>query len=280
MDAKREIRSLSGEVCGLEIRQSGKGPPTLIGYPIVANAMSDPINGQFREIVHPDAIRSAMGRKPDVRALIDHDPGKVLGRTTAGTLTLVPDERGLRFECQLPNTSYAADLAESVRRGDVSGMSFGFDARRDSWQDQVLPGGKRTSVRTLHDLDLHDVSVVTFPAYPDANVALRSLERHRESVTRPQDRILREYDTRFGKLAHDGGGAAGRSAEQLSAAAHKLSGQANDPASHAQAADGHDRAKHAHHEAADQSERLADYHRSLARGHAASADMHNAKAKG
>lgn len=282
----RDRRYLPFAACGLELRSAAGGkPPTLVGYPIVCGAVSEPINGQFREIVHPDAVRSALGRDPDVRALIDHNPSAILGRTRAGTLTLTQDARGLRFECPLPNTSYAADLAESVKRGDVSGMSFGFDALRDSWQDQVRDG-KRTSVRTLHDIDLHDVSVVTFPAYPEASVALRSLATHKAGTR--EDRILAEIGARIGavgkrSLPDAALPDAALEAQSKSRAAHALSAKADasgTPADHAAAADAHRHARMAHHAAADDLHALADYHRTIAHGHGASEDMHGAKAKG
>jgi HK97 family phage prohead protease len=171
-----EWRSLPFAECRLAVREAGKAPK-IVGYPIKFNSLSSPIpigQSSFREIVHPDAIAKAMKRQPDVRALIDHMPTHVLGRTRSGTLRLVPDEYGLRCEIDPPDTTFAKDTLESLRRGDVDGMSFGFETRADSWSDQLIDG-KRTSVRTLGDIDLYDVSVVTYPAYPDTEVAVRSL---------------------------------------------------------------------------------------------------------
>nr|WGD95106.1 HK97 family phage prohead protease [Bacillus subtilis] len=67
----------------------------------------------------------------DVRALIDHDPSKILGRTSAGTLKLEVDDIGLRFDVTLPNTQYASDLYENLRVGNISNCSFGFMLGKD-----------------------------------------------------------------------------------------------------------------------------------------------------
>lgn len=106
----------------------------------------------------------------DVRALIDHDPSKLLGRQSAGTLRLKVDGEGLAFEVDLPDTTYANDLRTLLRRGDLTGASFGFVPGEDNWSRG--PGGvelrTHTSVKRLVD-----VSAVTFPAYEGAGVALR-----------------------------------------------------------------------------------------------------------
>jgi HK97 family phage prohead protease len=105
-----------------------------------------------------------------VRALIDHDPSLILGRTLSGTLILESDTNGLKVTIDPPPTSYASDLLTVMQRGDVSQMSFAFTSAVDDWK---LVDGQRT--RDLIDLDLVDVSVVTYPAYPDTSVAVRAL---------------------------------------------------------------------------------------------------------
>jgi HK97 family phage prohead protease len=144
----------------------------LNGMAIVFNALSVDLGG-FREIIDPAAVDRALNEASDVRALVDHDTGKVLGRTRAGTLTLRKESRGLRAIIE-PDTeiSYVKDLMRSVARGDVSGMSFGFRVLEDEWNyDAKVP------VRTVTDMKLSEVSIVSFPAYEqtDVNVALRSL---------------------------------------------------------------------------------------------------------
>ncbi len=167
--------------------------PVIRGYAIVFNSLSENLGG-FREIIPPQAVERTVRENMDVRALVDHDPAKILGRTRAGTLRLAADKVGLRAEIDPPNTTAARDTVESVRRGDVSGMSFGFRAigEDDSWwslQDGV-------PVRTVKDMAIHDVSVVTYPAYvaTQVEVALRALESFRRSIAvyRPSLKLLEQ----------------------------------------------------------------------------------------
>ena len=155
----------------LEVRAAATGR-TIGGYAAVFGATAD-IGGNFREIIAPGAFSAAM--EQDVRALIDHDSGRVIGRTTAGTLRLRQDGVGLGVEIDLPDTTDGRDLATLIERGDVSGMSFGFVVTKQSWDET---GDMPT--RTIEAVDLREVSVVAFPAYDDTTIALRSLEKSRE----------------------------------------------------------------------------------------------------
>lgn len=126
----------------------------------------------FSECIRPGAfLKSIAGQ--DIRALINHDPSRVLGRNMAGTLRLLEDDVGLYAEIDPPETSFAADLIVSLSRGDISGMSFRFYATKDEWTDSDY-GLKRELV----ELEIDEVSIVTFPAYPDTEVAVRSLDKH------------------------------------------------------------------------------------------------------
>jgi uncharacterized protein len=142
------------------------------GHAIVFNSLSVDLGG-FREIIAPEAVDRTLTEALDVRALVDHDSGKVIGRTRAGTLSLRKDTRGLRIEVEPdPEISYAKDIMRAVARGDISGMSFGFRVIGDEWEyDEDTP------VRTVTDMVISEVSIVSFPAYPSTNVevALRSL---------------------------------------------------------------------------------------------------------
>lgn len=145
---------------------------TIKGYAIVFNTLSENLGG-FKERIRPEFVDRTLREGLDVRALIDHDSGKVIGRISAGTLKLQKDRRGLRSVISPPNTSYANDLIESVDRGDISGMSFAFRTTPDgedwSEEDGLL-------IRDVLDGWIREVSVVSFPAYPDTSVALRSLD--------------------------------------------------------------------------------------------------------
>ena len=111
-----------------------------------------------------------------MRALWDHDAKYVLGRNTAGTLALEEDARGLRIVATPPNTTWAADLMTMMKRGDVNQMSFGFYVREDEWAD--VDG---VLIRTLRDVDLFDVSIVSYPAYVETSAEARA----RASEQRP-----------------------------------------------------------------------------------------------
>lgn len=141
----------------------------IIGYAALYDSPTD-IGGMFREQIARGAFAEAIGRD-DVRALIDHDASRVLGRTTAGTLRLSEDDKGLRVEIDPPDTQIARDLMVSLERGDINQMSFAFRVEQEQWDfDQEPP------MRTVRAVELLDVSAVTYPAYEDTEVGLRSLE--------------------------------------------------------------------------------------------------------
>ena len=139
----------------------------LVGYAALFNELSEDLGG-FRERIAPGAFAKSLGG--DVRALFNHDANLIIGRTRSKTLAVSEDQRGLRVEITLPNTSVARDLMESVKVGNVDQMSFGFRTRADNWEDIE---GK--IVRTLIEVELLDVSPVTFPAYPQTEIAKRSM---------------------------------------------------------------------------------------------------------
>jgi HK97 family phage prohead protease len=155
----------------VEIRAAKNGR-SIGGYAAVFNSETD-IGGYFREKIAPGAFAEAI--KADVRALIDHDSGRVIGRSTAGTLRMTEDENGLAVEIDLPDTTDGRDLATLIERGDISGMSFGFMVTKQSWDETG-----DTPLRTIEAVDLFEVSVVAFPAYDDTSIAMRSLESSRK----------------------------------------------------------------------------------------------------
>jgi len=128
------------------------------------------ISEGMRERIMPTAFDRAV-IEDDVRGLVDHDGTKILGRTKSGTMRLRTIERGLDFTIDPPDTTAARDIMVSMKRGDVTGSSFGFLPR---------PGGVRwrrdgnLEIRELTDVWLRDVSVVTYPAYEAAESELRS----------------------------------------------------------------------------------------------------------
>jgi len=142
----------------------------LIGYASVFGIEAE-IGGYFREKIQKGAFSRAINESQDVRALVDHEPSKILGRTKAKTLSLREDEKGLAVEIQLPDTTLAKDIRESIKRGDISQMSIGFIVRQEEWDyKQEVP------LRTISDVDLFDVSVVTYPAFEDTEISLRNAQ--------------------------------------------------------------------------------------------------------
>ena len=157
--------------CRAEALDNGR---KIKGYAILFNSLSENLGG-FREIIAPEAVDRTLGEGLDVRALVDHDAGKVIGRTRAGTLMLRKDSKGLKIEIEPDDEiSYAKDIMRAVSRGDVSGMSFAFRTMPDG--DEWDFDGD-IAIRTVKDMRVSEVSIVTFPAYSatSVEVAQRSL---------------------------------------------------------------------------------------------------------
>ncbi|MBC7193874.1 MAG: HK97 family phage prohead protease [Marinobacter sp.] len=165
--AKIEHRAFP--LAGVEVRaEDGDGQPKIMGHAAVFNTLSVDL-GFFREKIAPGAFQKTI-KEADVRALWNHDPNYVLGRTKSRTLKLAEDDKGLAIEIIPPNTQWARDLMESIKRGDVDQMSFGFRAIKEEWEGDI-----NSPVRVLKEVELFDVSPVTFPAYPATDVSVRSL---------------------------------------------------------------------------------------------------------
>lgn len=182
MTVKTERRRL-GDVVEARAAEGGSGR-TIVGYAAVFNSTTD--IGFFRERIAPGAFSAAIARD-DVRALVNHSDSRVLGRNKSGTLRLFEDERGLRYEIDAPDTQDARDLLVLMDRGDINQSSFAFVATSETWDET---GDK--PLRTVNEVRLYDVSVVTYPAYEDteaaAEPARRSLQLWRESqAPKPTD---------------------------------------------------------------------------------------------
>lgn len=144
---------------------------TITGYAAMFNSQSEDLGG-FVEVIRPGAFTKTLANDADIRCLFNHDESLILGRTKSKTLTVTQDEVGLYFECQLPNTTVARDLYESISRGDVDQCSFGFYCNDDNW----IPSADGFSLlREVIEADVFDVSAVTYPAYQATSVNARSL---------------------------------------------------------------------------------------------------------
>jgi len=155
-----------------------------VGHASVFNVEAGPT--YFREMVAPGAFRDTI-EVDDIRALFNHDPNYVLGRNRAGTLSLAEDEIGLASKILPPETQWAKDLAVSMNRGDITQMSFGFVVEGEEWIKGDEATGK-PDVRILKRVKLFDVSIVTYPFYPDTDVAVRSWQEFREGLKIEKER--------------------------------------------------------------------------------------------
>lgn len=164
---QREFRMESAEYEGNTIR----------GYAAVYNSDSEWMGG-FYEQIEAGAFDSVLDN--DVRAYFNHDENLLLGRVSSGTLRISTDKRGLFYEVDLPNTTYANDLVELMKRGDVNQSSFAFLIEKDRWEQR-----NGFTYRIIEKVSrLLDVSPVAQPAYPDATSELktRDLETKDEPV--------------------------------------------------------------------------------------------------
>lgn len=187
---ERERRYLSAD---LEIRAAAEteNPRQVRGYAAVfdseSQVLGDPRN-QFVEKISRSAFDAAdMG---DVVCLFNHDSNYVLGRSKngAGSMTMGIDERGLWYQVDMPNTTLGNDLLESIKRGDIQSSSFAFSIANggDTWEKEERNGESILS-RTISKISkVYDASLVVTPAYPDATVALRSLEQFQQEQEQEQ----------------------------------------------------------------------------------------------
>jgi len=178
-DKKIERRSLASE-----LRADSQGDElSLVGYAALFNSPSKDLGG-FRECIAPSAFARSLKDGGDVKCLINHDPSQLLGRTKNGTLSLSTDWRGLKFRCLLnPNSQAHRDLHALIGNGTMDECSFAFTVPEngDSWDEATDENGLRYQRRTLRDVNLLDVSAVTYPAYNATSVAARSVSDYSDN---------------------------------------------------------------------------------------------------
>ena len=172
---QREFRMENAEYEGKTVR----------GYAAVYNSDSEWMGG-FYEQIATGAFDDVLDN--DVRAYFNHDENLLLGRVSSGTLRIGTDKRGLYYEVDLPNTTYANDLVELMKRGDVNQSSFAFLIDQDRWEQR---DGK--TYRIIEKVSrLLDVSPVAQPAYPDAT---SELKRDLETETKEEIETAAVEDT-------------------------------------------------------------------------------------
>lgn len=168
----REIRQMRSVASEFQTREDGEDLK-IEGYFAVFNSIYD-IGAGMSEEVAPGAFSETLSG--DIRALVNHDTTLVLGRTSAHTLELREDTRGLWGSISInPNDTDAMNLYQRVKRGDVSQCSFGFDILEED--TEVRENGDVHW--TIKKVRLYEVSCCTFPAYESTNISARSEERDR-----------------------------------------------------------------------------------------------------
>jgi len=170
-DKQKHIRNLGVD---LQTRSDEETSEKVIeGYFSVFNSETELFPGAFEEIA-PGAFDNTLSN--DIRALVNHDTGFVLGRNKSNTLELKVDSRGLWGSIKInENDSDAMNLYERVKRGDVDQCSFGFNILKED-TDYRDDG---TVKWTIREIDLHEVSIVTFPAYPETSVQARMKQKEK-----------------------------------------------------------------------------------------------------
>lgn len=184
---KTEKRELTTQK--IELREDDSGKRTISGYAVKWELKSEVMgySRRFREQFKKGAFVETLGSE-DQRFLWSHDTSKVLGRTKNNTLRLSEDEIGLRFELDLPSTTLGNDTYESIKRGDVDGVSFGFQMRKQEMNES----DPNNVVRTVVQAKLLEVSAVAFPAYPDSEVSARGYDPIKQYVKEQETAELRQ----------------------------------------------------------------------------------------
>jgi HK97 family phage prohead protease len=173
----------------IEIREDENGNRTLTGYAVKWEKKSVVMGyyRKFREQFKQGSFTESL-QKDDQRFLWSHDTSKVLGRTKNHTLRLVEDSIGLRFELDLPKTTLGNDTYETIKRGDVDGVSFGFNMISEDIEEP----DDDLMLRTVTKARLLEVSAVAFPAYPDSEVSARGYDPYKNYLEERKQQDLRK----------------------------------------------------------------------------------------
>lgn len=192
---QNEIRTVITPENKPEIRKVDGEPSKIIGYAVRWDQLSVPIYGVFQEQFRKGAFTNHLS---DVYASWQHDSREVLGRTP-GTLQLLEDDVGLRYEITAP--SWADKHIETIERGDVRGSSFIFRSIKDEWNES----NPDMAIRTVVEAELIEVSPVTRPAYPSSSVGVRSAEdvfneRQSSAADMLQEKRKKQFDSERKRL--------------------------------------------------------------------------------
>lgn len=179
--AEQRTRLFTG--ADFQLRADDDKPPVFTGHAAVFNsrtAIGNPLRWGFYEEIAPGAFTKTL-QEGDARFLIDHDTALLVARVSVGDLRLAEDKVGLATEADLDTElSYVKDLVRNLERGRIDGMSFGFRVVKDDWTTEQVETSDGQSadveVRTIREVELFEVSAVTFPAYDETDAALRAVQ--------------------------------------------------------------------------------------------------------
>ena len=200
----KEIRTVPIE---LELRTDGENNEIVYGKAVVYNSLSNTLRTktgiQFIEIIEPGFFDSVLDS--DVIATIEHNPEKIVGRRSAGTLKITDTPEALLTENHIPPTTAGNDLKINIARGEIRAMSFAFNVKKggDMWSKGANGIMKRTLLRGGCN-GFYDVTYTIDPGYSDTAVAMRSMEKYNEeqsSEADPNDDMATEHNKRRIKLA-------------------------------------------------------------------------------
>ena len=184
---KKETRVFN--ISQLSTRADGEQKAVAIeGYAAVFNSKTS-IGGWFDEVIEPGAFSRSLSDNGDIRALFNHNWDNVLGRTKSQTLELREDEKGLNFKVELPDTSVARDLTISMERGDINQCSFGFFITDEEWNYNVEP-----ALRTIKEVELFEISIVSIPAYDDTEASLVRSKEIGKSIE-ARTKLIKQIDS-------------------------------------------------------------------------------------
>ena len=175
--------------------EESKENRTLEGYAAVFESRSEMLwdwGQPFYEVIERGAFDSVLN--DDVRALLNHDPNHLLARTKSGTLKIEQDEKGLKFRFDVPKSR--DDVLEMIERGDLDQNSFAFYIEEDEWTHE-----NGEDIRRIKKVkELRDITLATYPAYPDTSVSMakRSYDAWKDSLKGDEENTeyLKEYDER------------------------------------------------------------------------------------
>lgn len=175
-----ERRYLPSAAARVEVR-GDENHPRIVGHAAVyydgTSETEYRIWDDLVERIMPGAFDRALEEGDDARALFNHDPSQILGRVSAGTLSLSSEDRGLAYDIDPPDTTVGHDVVTSVRRGDLQGSSFAFAVT-----DQEFRTEDGVDIREITGVELYDVGPVTYPAYESTTTGIRCKDDAEELI--------------------------------------------------------------------------------------------------